>query len=171
MLPQPTRDEIKLRRENARLKERIKALEETLGVGEDEVATLQLVFGLKRKAAQIFAIIKRRPGVISKDVIYHILYGGLPECEQPTLKTIEVHMVAIRAALWTHGIVIRTVAVGGYVLDAGRARQARDADGRVSGISGSDHVGDALTLRAAAAGCAVGCRRWLRTLATCSRLR
>ena len=125
MLPQPTRDEIKLRRENARLKERIKALEETLGVGEDEVATLQLVFGLKRKAAQIFAIIKRRQGVISKDVIYHILYGGLPECEQPTIKTIEVHMVAIRAALWTHGIVIRTVAVGGYVLDAGaRARLA-----------------------------------------------
>ena len=125
MRPQPTRDEIKLRRENARLKERIKALEETLGVGEDEVAALQLVFGLKRKAAQILAIIERRQGVISKDVIYHILYGGLPECEQPTIKTIEVHMVAIRVALWTHGIAIRTVAVGGYVLDAGaRARLA-----------------------------------------------
>jgi hypothetical protein len=119
MLPQPTRDEIKLRRENARLKERIKALEETLGVGEDEVAGLQLVFGLKRKAAQILAIIKRRQGVISKDVIHHILYGGLPECDQPaTCKTIEVLMVRIRRCLWPHGIVIRTVVCGGYVMDA-----------------------------------------------------
>jgi hypothetical protein len=56
MLPQPTRDEIKLRRENARLKERIKALEETLGVGEDEVAALQLVFGLIKLLYRLNAI-------------------------------------------------------------------------------------------------------------------
>jgi hypothetical protein len=121
------------------------------------------VFGLKRKAAQILAIIKRRQGVISKDVIYHILYGGLPECEQPTIKTIEVHMVAIRVALWTHGIVIRTVAVGGYMLDAGARARLATLMGEYQASPGSDHVGDALTLRAVGPGCAVGCRRMLNT--------
>jgi hypothetical protein len=118
MLPQSTREEIKLRREVTRLQERIKALEELAGIGEDETAILQQVFDLERRPAQILGILKRRPGAVSKEVIHHILYGGLPECDQPGLKGIEVQMVNIRASLWSHGIVIRTVVCGGYVMDA-----------------------------------------------------
>jgi hypothetical protein len=43
---------------------------------------------------------KRRQGVVSKPVIFHILHGGRPECEQPAdFKSIEVMMCQIGSAL------------------------------------------------------------------------
>jgi hypothetical protein len=97
--------------------ERARVLEENLGCGEDDATVIQRVLGLSRTLAQILGIIKRRQGAVSEEVIHHILYGGLPECDQPGLKGIEVRMVKIRASFSPHGIVIRTVVCGGYVMD------------------------------------------------------
>ena len=119
MLPQPSRNEILLRREIARLKARVDALEQQLGVGEDTVSILQQVLGLSRIPAQILGILMRRQRVVSKPVIFDILYGGRPECEQPAdFKSIEVMMCQIRAAMRPHGMEIGRIVNAGYFMEA-----------------------------------------------------
>jgi two-component system cell cycle response regulator CtrA len=111
-----------------RLRDRIAELEELAGIGDDDVALIKTATGLPMSACRILGAIRKRRGISSRDMIYGLVYGDRPECDQPEMKILDVHVVRvvrIRRALKPHGITIETVwGVGWSMTDEHRAALA-----------------------------------------------
>jgi DNA-binding response OmpR family regulator len=95
-----------------RLRDRVEQLEEAFGIN------LQLPneFGFTPLEMKILGILVAR-SIVSKDTIFDVVYGSLPENSQPGIKIVEVHIVKIRRKLLGKGWSIRNRSGVGYYLD------------------------------------------------------
>lgn len=108
-----------------RLRDRVAELEEMLGIRFE----LPNALGLTPLEARIVGVLIKRE-IASRDYIYWAVYGDLPDCDQPDIKTIEVHIVKIRRKLAAHGISILNRYNVGYYVD----KQTRDTLKKLSQV-------------------------------------
>ena len=91
------------------LRDRVSELEDAIGLTLIKPHRYFPDLGLDPICEKILGILIRRPSV-SRDVIFMTLWGDKAEDDQPQAKTIDVHLVQIRAALDEINILdIRTV--------------------------------------------------------------
>ena len=98
------------------LRDQIAQLEEALGLN------LQLPneFGLTPLEMKIAGLLTRRE-IANRTMIFAALYGSRPECDQPDIKVIDVHICKLRRKLAAKDVTIKTRFGVGYYVDA-RAR-------------------------------------------------
>lgn len=88
------------------LRDRVQELEALLGIGDDTVSRLYLALGdATPQQCEIIGVMLKRM-VATRLGLFTILFGGLPDCDQPEIKIIDVQMVRIRKVLLKHGITI-----------------------------------------------------------------
>jgi DNA-binding response OmpR family regulator len=97
--------------------DRIEELEGLLGLR----INLPNELGLTPLELKYLGLIMRKE-IVSQGMIHNAVYGGLPECDQPDPKTIEVHICKIRKKLAAKDLSIRTrYGVGYYMEDETKA--------------------------------------------------
>jgi two-component system cell cycle response regulator CtrA len=97
--------------------DRIEELEGLLGLH----INLPNELGLTPLELKYLGLIMRKE-IVSQNVIHNAVYGGLPECDQPDPKTIDVHICKIRKKLAPKGLAIKTrYGVGFYMDDETKA--------------------------------------------------
>lgn len=108
------RDELvqRLERENDELRERVRVLEELVGIRID----VPLVFGLTAHEAVLFGLLLRRD-LVTKEMAMVGLYGDRPDLD-PEIKIIDVYICKARKKLKGFGVEIETVWGRGYRLSA-----------------------------------------------------
>jgi hypothetical protein len=87
------------------LRDRIEELETLLGADAEECerfAALRIPFICRKLLGLLLA---RR--VLAREAAHAIIYGGLPECDHPATKSLDVHIHRIRRQLRGHGIEVR----------------------------------------------------------------
>lgn len=104
-----------------RLRDRVEELEELLGMSFDPPNQ----FGLTITEAKIIGVLIKRE-IANSAFIHAAIYGGLPECDQPDEKTIDVHLCKARKKLKAHGIRIYNRYNVGYYLDASVRAQLKN---------------------------------------------
>lgn len=101
-----------------RLRDRVEQLEEALGLK----LHLPNEFRLSPIEMKIVGILVRRE-IANAEMMFSGVYGNLPECDQPELKTIDVHLCNIRRKLAKKGYVIKNRKGVGFYFE-GNARRA-----------------------------------------------
>jgi len=96
---------------------RLRVVDDGLGMGEDDATLIHMATGLPLTACKVVSIIRKRASVTTKDMIYSLLYGDRPECDQPIPKIIEVEISKARAKLRPLGIEIQTIWSIGYLME------------------------------------------------------
>lgn len=99
--------------ENESLRERIAALEETLGI---RIET-PLELGLSRQESKVFGILFKRE-LVTKVQGLDVLYGHLPEEDEAEIKIVDVFICKMRKKLKPYKIEIETVWGQGYRMPA-----------------------------------------------------
>lgn len=97
--------------------DRIEELEDLFGMGDDDAMLIHMAAGLPLTACKTVGIIRKRTTVTSKTMIYSLLYGDRPECDQPDPRIIDVEISKSRAKLRPLGIEIKTVWGVGYIME------------------------------------------------------
>jgi DNA-binding response OmpR family regulator len=95
-----------------RLRDRVEELEGLLGLH----LNLPNELGLTPLELKYIGFLMRKE-IANQDMILTAVYGGLPECDQPNLKTIEVHICKIRKKLRAKGLSIKSRYNVGYYLE------------------------------------------------------
>lgn len=102
--------------------DRIEELEGILGLKQ----VLPNRLGLTETHTRIVGILLNRP-IVKSETLFTLLYGHLPEAQQPTNHDlIAVHIANIRRRLRKHGIALNTQWGQGYYFDADTKAQLRD---------------------------------------------
>ncbi|WP_448031522.1 helix-turn-helix domain-containing protein [Bradyrhizobium liaoningense] len=102
----------RLEHENDELRERIRVLEELVGIRID----VPLVFGLTAHEAVLFGLLLRRD-LVTKEMAMVGLYGDRPDLD-PEIKIVDVYVCKARKKLKRFGVEIETVWGRGYRLSA-----------------------------------------------------
>lgn len=108
--------------------DRIDELEELLGV---HVIVPQL--GLTPLEARYVGFLMRKE-IANQGMIHTAVYGGLPECDQPDTKTIDVHICKIRKKLAPQGLCIKTQYNVGYYFDPASKAALKNMCGHGEGV-------------------------------------
>jgi DNA-binding response OmpR family regulator len=108
----------------AELQDRIEELETILGTGP-LVSMGYRALGLSEQPRQILGILMNRP-LAARDQIFVAVYGGRPEASQPDIKTVDVQMSTIRAALRVIGAKISTHQCVGWSLEPSEKQKIKD---------------------------------------------
>lgn len=119
-----------LEREIDELHERIRQLEEDR-LGADWVAPIEL--GLTSHEERVLAVLLRRQGVVSKEMMMDALYGLLPGDSEPEIKIVDVYVCKIRKKVAPFGLKIETHRGRGYFLDAASRQQLAEWSGALPG--------------------------------------
>lgn len=101
--------------EARRLQNRIDELDRILGQDRSLVSKLRAAFDLTPDQGRILGMMLSRH-IASHEAIFIVMYGALPECDQPEHKTLDVQISYLRRKLLRHGIAIKTIWAEGYVL-------------------------------------------------------
>lgn len=101
-----------LEQENDELRERIRVLEEIVGIRIE----VPLVFGLTAHEAMLFGLLLKRD-LVTKDLAMLGLYGDRPNLD-PEIKIVDVYVCKARKKLRRFGVEIETVWGRGYRLSA-----------------------------------------------------
>lgn len=107
----------------------------TLREALDRIDELEGILGMKHRLPnklaltemqhRIVGILVNRP-IIDKQSLFALLYGQLPESQQPaSVKVIEVHMVSVRRKLDKHGFKVLLDWGVGYYLEEGAREELR----------------------------------------------
>jgi two-component system cell cycle response regulator CtrA len=102
----------KLEQENDELRERVRVLEEMVGIRIE----VPLVFGLTTHEAMLFGLLLKRD-LVSKEMAMVGLYGDRPNLD-PEIKIVDVYVCKARKKLRGFGVEIETVWGRGYRLSA-----------------------------------------------------
>lgn len=103
---------LKLEAENEELREKLRALEEMLGVRIETPLVLQLT----GQEAKMFGILLKRD-LVTKEQAMVVLYGERPECEVE-IKIVDVFVCKMRKKLKGFDIAIETIWGRGYRMPA-----------------------------------------------------
>jgi two-component system cell cycle response regulator CtrA len=108
------RDELvqKLEAENDELRERVRVLEEMVGIRID----VPIIFGLTAHEAGVFGVLLKRE-IVTKEMAMLALYGDRPNHEVE-IKIVDVYVCKARKKLKRFGIEIETVWGRGFRLSA-----------------------------------------------------
>jgi DNA-binding winged helix-turn-helix (wHTH) protein len=119
-----------------RLRDRVQQLEDIIGLNPDDVGLIAYVFHLPRKAAEVLNVLTRRRGVVTKEVLFYLVYGGLAEADQPDPEKVLPAMIMMcRNALRGHRIKISTVYKIGWIMDEEDRRKCKSIlSNRIEGI-------------------------------------
>lgn len=109
-----------------RLRDRVEELEALLGVGWDDIASYRNALRLTVDQAKILGLLAKRNVTVTRDAIYTVLYGARPDCDQPDMKIIDVHVCKLRKPLRRVGVEIQSDWGMGYYLLAADKRKLRD---------------------------------------------
>lgn len=90
-----------------KLRDRVQELEALLGRDRKLTDRVRIAFGIEHDQAEILALIVNRH-IATYDAIFTVLYGALPECDQPDSNVMETQVSKLRKALKDHGIKIVT---------------------------------------------------------------
>lgn len=96
-----------------RLRDRIDALEEILRADRSITGRIREAFKLEPLHADIVAMLLSRD-TVTRDGLYTVLYGGLPEAEWPHEKQLDVQICKLRPRLARYGITINTKWAAGW---------------------------------------------------------
>ncbi len=100
-----------------RLRDYVSQMEEAFGLN----LSLPNEFGLTPLEMKIVGLLTLQ-SIVSKEMIFAGLYGSRNECDQPDIKTIDVHICKLRRKLSAKDISIKTYhGMGYYVEDETRA--------------------------------------------------
>jgi hypothetical protein len=91
-----------------RLRDRIDELEQVLGVDRTLTNRLRGALGISRDQARMLGVLIGR-NVVTHEAMYTVMYGARPECDQPSLKIMDVQLCKLRGRLKPHGITFRTL--------------------------------------------------------------
>lgn len=102
-----------LTEEVQRLRDRVEELEELLGIRLP--VPNKLIKGMR--GWQLLGLLRKSSGVVSRDYAFVAIYGGWPECDQPSVRIIDQIVCRANQDLRRHGIAIQTDRGRGYYLD------------------------------------------------------
>jgi hypothetical protein len=91
-----------------RLRDRIDELEQILGVDRSLANRLRGALCISRDQARMLGMLLSR-NVVTHEAMYTVMYGARPECDQPTMKIMDVQLCKLRGRLKPHGITFRTL--------------------------------------------------------------
>ena len=99
-----------------RMLDRIDALEDMIGLGDDDVTLIMRCTGCTRKEAEIVSLLRKRRVAYTPEMLHGAIYGGLPESDQPGIKIIHVLMTKVRRKLRVVRVSIDSVYHVGYTM-------------------------------------------------------
>lgn len=103
--------------ENKRLRDRVQELEALAGMNLLESLTCQRVV-LTRKQAQVLGLLMTKANkILSRGAIFDYLFGHLPDCDQPSMPSVDQVLHQLRRVLKLHGLVIRNEPGSGWYLN------------------------------------------------------
>jgi two-component system, cell cycle response regulator CtrA len=120
---------LSLEEENERLRERVRLLEEMIGIRIE----VPLIFGLSGSEARMFGILFKRE-MVTKAQAMDVLYSDRADTFEPEIKIVDVFVCKMRKKLARFDIIVETVWGRGYRMPAGSKalanallEQSRDA--------------------------------------------
>ena len=107
-----------------KLQLRVEELEYALGRSDDG-APWNFPVHLRPLCWQILTLLLRTDGVVSRERIFNSLYADRPECDQPEIKIVDVHVHLLRRALSSLCVEVKTAWGRGYYLSLESRRRVR----------------------------------------------
>lgn len=109
-----------------RLKDRIEQLQAVIGADADLTGRIREAFELDQDQAVILGMLYKR-SFVTRDGLYTVLYGDLPDCQMPNDKTLDARTFKLRKVLNDRGVEIMTKCGEGWSISSGAKEIVRRA--------------------------------------------